>query len=554
MTDCSNILEKKLTLLRGEILGADGFNGEMCGAYAAFISVCDTLSRAVVLRGVGDNPEAAWDKACAAAVDHVRKSGCNAQWVKADITCSSRRVPFSELAETLEKTRCGSFRNGISFDEGMNISVIEAEISSARLIAYKTHALELTRVNRYLSSCGLPTLSGFPENVILFDCVSRFCDENGRVYALYGSGPDCGRRVIDGIDRDIALQVITTSSEYLSMQVGTDGKMDYGWYPLQHNAVEGYNIMRHCSAIWGMLCAYRLTGDKFTLGQAEKALAYLVGESFGKYPKRQGRDNTSYIRESTKGEVKLGAGALAILVMTEYMDITGSRQYTKLCRELGNGILELFDRRDGSFFHVLNYPQLSPKDKFRTVFYDGEATFALCRLYGLTGDQKWLEAAAMSADRFIREGYEKHRDHWVAYSMNELCKYLPEERYLSFGLKNAGANLKAIYNRDTTYHTYLELLCVTLELYTRIKDSGMSCSYLRSFSEDKFISTILRRAEFMLNGYGYPEYVMYFRYPSLSLGSFFMRHDCFRTRIDDVQHFCSAYYSFYKNYEKLGRG
>ena len=58
----------------------------------------------------------------------------------------------------------------------------------------------------------------------------------------------------------------------------------------------------------------------------------------------------------------------------------------------------------------------------------------------------------------------------------------------------------------------------------------------------------------MLNGYGYPEYVMYFRYPSLSLGSFFMRHDCFRTRIDDVQHFCSAYYSFYKNYEKLGRG
>lgn len=81
-------------------------------------------------------------------------------------------------------------------------------------------------------------------------------------------------------------------------------------------------------------------------------------------------------------------------MLTEYMDATGSQRHRTLCEELGNGIMELFDKRDGSFFHVLNFPTLSPKDKFRTVYYDGEATFALARLYGFTGDKKWLDAAA----------------------------------------------------------------------------------------------------------------------------------------------------------------
>ena len=55
----------------------------------------------------------------------------------------------------------------------------------------------------------------------------------------------------------------------------------------------------------------------------------------------------------------------------------------------------------------------------------------------------------------------------------------------------------------------------------------------------------------MLNGYCYPEYAMYFPNPQSTLGAFFIRHDDYRIRIDDVQHFCSAYYSVYKNYEAL---
>lgn len=552
MTDYSNKLNEKLNLLRDsyqEFFGSAPGNSN-CG-YAAFISVCNTTERAVVLRAVGDTPEAAWDNACAAAIRYVQRIELLPVWIKADITSSFERVTFSGLMEMVTKSRNESFRRGISFDEKLETALIEAEINGNRVITYKQHLIELKRVNKYLADNELKTLTEFPENVILFDCESRFCDDNNEVYTLYGGGCNCGRRVIGGMDDKTALDVISTSSEYLSMQVALNGKFDYGYYPIYHKEIPGYNIQRHASSIWSLICAYRITGDKFTLNQINKAVGFMVANTFKKYPDRAGQDNTVYLADKVLDEVKLGGNALAVIMLTEYMDATGSDKYVKLCRELGNGIMELFDKRDGSFFHVLNYPNLSPKDKFRTVYYDGEATFALCRLYGLTKNKMWLDAAAMSADRFIREGYEKHRDHWVAYAMNELTKYLLDDKYLSFGLKNANVNLDRIYNQDTTYHTYLELLCVTFELFSRIQEEKLNCTYLEKFCTERFVDTIYHRAEYMLNGYGYPEYVMYFKYPNVALGAFFVRHDGYRIRIDDIQHFCGAYYSFYRNYSKL---
>lgn len=553
-----NNLEKKLDILREsyaenggfEKLAAESAEAMNGGKYAAFISVCDINTRASVLRGAGDSPEEAWESACRAAREYVRKSGLMPAWVKSDVTVKSKRVSFAELEELIAKSRNEFFRRGISFDEDMQTALIEGEINGSRVITYKEHKIELTRVNKRLSACGLKTLSCFPEEVRLFDCRSFFIEDD-TAYPLYESGNNCGRRIISKFDDKTALEVIETASQYLEMMVGLDGKFEYGYYPIFHKDIPGYNILRHTSSIWSLICSYRLTKDKFTLNQVQKAIGYMVANTFKKYPDRPDVTNTVYLAEETKGEVKIGGNAVAVIMLTEFMDAVGTDRYKTLCEELGNGILELFDKRDGSFFHVLNFPTLSPKDKFRTVYYDGEAAFALARLYGLTKDRKWLDAASLAADRFIREGYEKYRDHWVAYAINELTKYIPEDKYLSFGLKNANVNLDRIYKQDTTYHTYLELLCVTFELYSRIIDLGSECSYLGEFRAEKLVETIYHRADYMLNGYGYPEFVMYLKYPSCDRGGFFVRHDGFRIRIDDIQHFCGAYYSFYRNYGRL---
>lgn len=557
MSDNANIFNKKAELLFSRLTenGLEEFENfaELCGRYAAFISVSDIHEQAYVFRASGADINEAWDKARASAMEFISAEGFDPMWIKADITFKGERAALTNVIEKIGKGYSKLFRRGIAFDENLDTAFIEAELNSFSLISYKKKTIELVKLNKYLANCELKTLTQLPESVIVFDCKSAFCDEKSEIYDLYSEGNNCGRRIIGRFEKEMALRVISTSSEYLSMQIGLDGKFDYGVYPTVPKVIPGFNILRHASSIWSLLCSYRITGDKFILAQAESAIGYLVNNTVYKYPQRPNKENVVYVIEKTKNEVKVGANAVSVIVLTEYMSIVGTDKYKQLAVELGNGILELFDERDGSFFHVLKYPSLAPRDKFRTVYYDGESVFALCRLYGLTGEKRFLDTAKAAVDNFIKNDYTQYADHWVAYSLNELTKYDTSEKYLNFALKNVQVNMEKIYKQPTTYHTYLELLCVTFETYLRIVENRLECGYLDKLDVKRFVQTIFHRAEYMLNGYGYPEYVMYFSEPAGQLGAFFVRHDSYRVRVDDVQHFCSAYYSLYRNYEKLDK-
>lgn len=71
-------------------------------------------------------------------------------------------------------------------------------------------------------------------------------------------------------------------------------------------------------------------------------------------------------------------------------------------------------------------------------------------------------------DHFLTADYTHYRDHWVAYAMNEITRYIHRDDYDTFALRNARVNLDFLYKRETTYHTFLELLMVTFETYERI--------------------------------------------------------------------------------------
>ena len=119
-------------------------------------------------------------------------------------------------------------------------------------------------------------------------------------------------------------------------------------------------------------------------------------------------------------------------------------------------------------------------------------------------------------------------------------------------LRNAQENLDTIYNRDTTYHTYFELLMSTFEIYDRMIERGIHVDYLdNGFDLEYFLRTIYKRADHMLCGYFYPEYAMYMANPNSILDTFMVRHDGYRVRIDDVQHNVGGYYLYYMNYDKL---
>ena len=423
---------------------------------------------------------------------------------------------------------------------------------------------------------------------------------SGCVIPLIPDGLSRGRREIQNLDAAAARSFVTAAASFLEKQVQQDGSFRYGYYPRFDRVIPGYNCMRHASTIWSLLCQYRITQKASVLSLAARSIKYLLSHALVY------RDpDTAYLSEPLKDEIKLGGGGVLILAITEYLDLCSEeprpailrsgkprpailhsgeprpeilrsrepltkapnaeilhakdvlpeqealrRRYTEIACALGNGILSLLNPETGEFSHVLNM-DFSLKERYRTVYYDGEAAYALCRLYRLTKEEKWLFYAEKAVDHFLAADYTRYRDHWVAYAMNEITRYIHRDDYDTFALRNARVNLDFLYKRETTYHTFLELLMVTFETYERILAENPDLPYLKEFDLPYFLRTIRVRADRMLNGFFFPEYAMYMRCPDKILGSFMVRHDGFRVRIDDVQHNIGGFYLYYKNYSRL---
>ena len=451
-----------------------------------------------------------------------------------------------EFSTELHHYRPEFFRYGIAFDKNFETALLEAELNGAKILDYENECVDESYLNTYLKKAGRSTLSSLPDSYVVFKCVGWMCDENDEVYDLISDIDDYGRRKVDTVDKEYAAELVKNASGFLIDQVKDDGSFVYGYYPRFDKTIDNYNIVRHASTLWSLVCQYRMTGNEELVPVIDRAIDYMVENAIV-----ERNDEISYLYEEKSDEIKLGGCGVAVVALTEYMDAFGSDKYKDLAIKLGNGILTMLDQDSGEYYHVLD-GEFIKKEQFRTVYYDGEATFALCRLYSLTSDEKWLNAAKSAVEHFISADYVQYKDHWVAYSMNEITKYVDDERYYTFALRNAQENLDTIYNRDTTYHTYFELLMSTFEIYDRMIERGIHVDYLdNGFDLEYFLRTIYKRADHMLCGYFYPEYAMYMANPNSILDTFMVRHDGYRVRIDDVQHNVGGYYLYYMNYDKL---
>ena len=538
-------LKKKIALLEEQFvtepmvyeLGVEPAEGV---GHAVFLSVCDTTERASVYSGTGADLETAWENARDAAMEAVKKDGPEPVWVKADVVYISDAIPMEQLNDSIGRARSEFLRYGVAFDAGYKTALLEAELNGNKIYDYENGNIDLAYLNRYLKLSGRSQLKALPENCIVFQTFGRFCDQDNTVYKLDSSGFDYGRRQVELVDRAYAESLLATSAEYLAAQVKEDGSFVYGYYPRFDNEVSGYNILRHAGTVWSLICRYRMTGDPALAAAIDRAVEYMLSQVV--YPD----ENTAYLYEANDDEIKLGGCGIAVVALTEYMDVFGGEEYVDICRRMGNGILALLDQENGTYYHVLN-GDFSKKEEFRTVYYDGEATFALCRLYSVTGDEKWLDAAKAAVDHFIEADYVQHRDQWVAYTMNEITKYVDDEAYYTFALRNVQENYERI-KLDTVAPVCFELLMTTFEMYDRLTARGAD---IGGFDKDEFLRAIYSRAARMLDGYFYPEYAMYMENPARIVGAFMVREDGYRTRIDDVQHCIGGYYLYHKNYDRL---
>ena len=579
--------------------------------FLVFLSFSDGSARADVVHASGADIGEAFADAQQKAWKLMQKKHQRFRWLKADVVTEYAPADAKTLAYMIKEPGWNEFfRFGLSFDRSFRTALLEEELNGAKIPDYASGSISLADLNRYLKKAGRPALSKLPEFFLLFQTAGFFYDADSAANAaattdadsaanvaasgcaipLIPGGLSRGRREVRNFDAAAARSFVTASASFLEKQVQPDGSFRYGYYPRFDHVIPGYNCMRHASTIWSLLCQYRITQKASVLSLAARSIDYLLSHALVY------RDpDTAYLSEPLKDEIKLGGGGVLILAITEYLDLCSEeprseilcsgearsdilcsgeplaeapsveivhskdafpeqealrRRYTEIACALGNGILSLLNPETGEFSHVLNM-DFSLKERYRTVYYDGEAAYALCRLYRLTKEEKWLFYAEKAVNHFLAADYTRYRDHWVAYAMNEITRYIHRDDYDTFALRNARVNLDFLYKRETTYHTFLELLMVTFETYERILAENPGLPYLKEFDLPYFLRTIRVRADRMLNGFFFPEYAMYMRCPDKILGSFMVRHDGFRVRIDDVQHNIGGFYLYYKNYSRL---
>jgi rhamnogalacturonyl hydrolase YesR len=508
----------------------------------------------------------AWENALDSARAYLKSHGFTARYLKADFPGGIRTIDTAKLLATLkdiqwlDETLNSFFRFGIAFDDEFKVALLEQELNGNRILdAEDADGIVMKRMNSYLAQQGRDALEKLPDELTLFSCRGYINDEGECLALNYEQSgdhgrQDYGRRAIPDIDLPDSLRAIANKNiEFLKDSMKEDGSFVYGWRPCTDRPLDNYNILRHTGAVWSLIDYYRDTRDASVKPYIDRAVDYLLKTDM----EYTDDGDAAYIVTRKHNEIEVGGNGLAICMLVNYMEVFDTDRYMDVCERLGEGILRLLDPDTGKYYHVLYFGEpgekdFSRKDPFRTVFYDGESTYALCSMYRLTEDEKWLDSAKIAVENFIENDYEKYRDQWVAYSMNEITKYADDERYYAFALRNVQSNLKIIRESPVSYHTRMELLMTSFEMYDRMKREGISVLYEQTvFDEKAFIDTIFYRAEYMLNFCFFPEYAMYMANPSRIEDIFFVRYDSFRVRIDDIQHYLGGYRQFVKQYDRL---
>ncbi len=520
--------------------------GEAGSEYILFFSYTDSHTRARVETFRGQTLADAWRRGTARLRKVAARNPDAIRWLRIDIVDEMRQNDWGTLKRQLTQVKRNYCRQGISLDPNCRHAFLETEINAnamfyggpkySHCVVNEKNFARYARRRHGLASVDL----GDETSVWMFLSRGFFVkkDRPDAVHEIVGAGRSAGRRIVEPLDEDVLSALIESSSTFLAGQVGEDGRFIYGWHPCFDREIQAYNALRHASTTYAMIEAWEVTKDEALWASIERALSWLCREVIRTIALPDGTEAAFLV--DVGNEIKLGANAVAILAFTRHAVVTGCRDHLPLLEKLALGVQYMQRSGDGSFVHVLKYPDLTLKEAFRTIYYEGEAAFGLMRLYSLTRDGRWLETVVKAFEHFIAKEHWKHNDHWLSYCVNELTRYRPEERYFRFGIQNVRDYLDFVLNRITTFPTLLELMMAAQAMLERIGDMPDMRHLLDEVDLPKFHRALHYRARYLLNGYFWPELAMYYANPQRIVGSFFIRHHAFRVRIDDVEHYLSG--------------
>jgi len=232
------------------------------------------------------------------------------------------------------------------------------------------------------------------------------------------------------IDKTLVIEAINKMAFYLCSNMNRDGKFLYRVHKDPEVSLpDTYNVLRHAGSIYAL-------SDYAMLSPNANKIAYPRVKAASRWLRKHCGIKTEGYRaivsnrkitgKKEKSQVKLGANALAILGYLGLKELNDSDIKYSYLEELTQFLLYM-QKHSGDFYSKY-YMNGGLNDEWNSLYYPGEAAFALSEMYKVTGNGFYLGAAfkAMSfvADkrRSLRSS-EIEADHWSLLATNSMLKY-----------------------------------------------------------------------------------------------------------------------------------
>jgi hypothetical protein len=228
-------------------------------------------------------------------------------------------------------------------------------------------------------------------------------------------------------------------ARYLVAHLGTEGRYVYEIDLATGQPKAGYSIPRHAGTTYFLAEVYRITKEEFLREPIERAFRHLEqlieeGGCSGTLP--DGEEIACVVDKGGKVS-DLGSSALAVVALAEYQRATGASTFEKTAKKLAAWIL-MMQRPDGSFRHRYDIAKAAPDDKTQLLYFSGEATLALARMYTVTQDERYVRASERGIDwlvawyDFFAGGWIYGEEHWTCISSEAIWPAVKKTSYLDF--------------------------------------------------------------------------------------------------------------------------
>ena len=482
-------------------------------------------------------------------------------WFKIDVVTAVKTM--DDFDHSSEHAEMPSWWYGIAFDWDAGFVFLPDEVQSQGLIDWKNQ-LRWDHIGQYLANRKIP---GWPKTVLEDDATtletmdilhtnSILCDFHKKEHInLYH-----GHRIFTHLTHSLLIESSTEAGNYLTRSIRNDGEQVYLYRPRSDDEPHDYNLTRHAGAIYALACLYKeIKGDKLKSAM-QRSIDYLIH----KYVKDCPLPNLSSSKakcvwdfdNGTARATKLGVNALTVLAIAQYTESTGDQKYLPQARSLADYI-KACQRDDGGFVQKIMVPENIMDNNFFVRYYQGEAMFALAKLYNvvkklkLSPEKDWLDVAEKAADYIVAQDAGKDDeellvDHWLLYGIAEIKS--KKKNHISA----AARTVRVASDRqlqETDYDQDKDRLGTfsrsTSATATATKTEGLCAVYNLFLEEDKEVAnTILEvttlAMRYQLQEQYRPEKAMFMRDPQRILGGFFGSLTNYEMRNDYTQHNLSS--------------